>query len=370
MNRREFLRASLLAGTGVLAGPMLNRGRYNLFAGTRSEHSARAVELVGRSMVIDMLGLLTLDWPKLHAWQHNPGALGGSDLQKLRSSGVRVFHPAVDPNAPHPYDAALDWLAGWDRLLAARADSFQRIQGTRDLEQVRTGSKLGILVGFQSSDHFRTVDDVASFYNLGQRVSQLTYNARNRIGSGCFAAQDTGLTDFGAQIVREMNRTGMVVDVSHCSERTSLDAIAVSTRPVLVTHSNCRALVANPRCKSDVVLRALASRGGVMGITTVAAFVSPRRRATFNDLLDHFDHVARTVGMEHVGIGSDVDVDAADPATGRPLARYAVQGLEPARRVFDLAEGLVRRGYSDRSIELVLGGNFQRVLGEIWGVGV
>jgi membrane dipeptidase len=366
VNRREFLRAGLLAGTGVLAGPMINRGRYNLFADTRSEHSARAVELVGRSMVIDMLGLLTLDWPKLHAWQHDPGAFGGSDLQKLRSSGVRVFHPAVDPNDPRAYDAALDWLAGWDRLLALRADSFQRIEGTRDLDQVRTGNKLGILVGFQSSDHFRTVDDVASFYNLGQRVSQLTYNARNRIGSGCLVADDTGLTEFGAQIVREMNRTGMVVDVSHCSERTSLDAIAVSARPVLVTHSNCRALVANPRCKSDVVLRALASRGGVMGITTVAAFVSPRRRATFNDLLDHFDHVARTVGIEHVGIGSDVDVDAADPATGRPLARYAVQGLEPARRVFDLAEGLVRRGYSDRAIELVLGGNFQRVLGEIW----
>jgi membrane dipeptidase len=367
VNRREFLRAGLLAGTGVLAGPMINRGRYNLFADTRSEHSARAIELVGRSMVIDMLGLLTLDWPKLYAWQRDPGAFGGSDLQKLRSSGVRVFHPAVDPNDPRPYEAALDWLAGWDRLLARRADSFQRIEGTRDLEQVRTGSKLGILIGFQSSDHFRTADDVASFYTLGQRVSQLTYNTRNRLGCGCFVTQDTGLTELGTQVVKEMNRTGMVVDVSHCSERTSLDAIALSTKPVLVTHSNCRALVANPRCKSDTVMRALAGRGGVMGITTVAAFVSPRRRATVDDLLNHFDHVARTVGGEHVGIGSDVDVDAADPTTGRPLARYAVQGVEPARRVFDLAEGLVRRGYSDSAIELILGGNFQRVLGEIWG---
>ncbi|MEA2603622.1 MAG: rane dipeptidase [Acidobacteriota bacterium] len=366
MNRREFLRASLLAGTGVLAGPMINRGRYNLFADTRSEHSARAVELVGRSMVIDMLGLLTLDWPKLYAWQRDPGAFGVSDLQKLRSSGVRVFHPAVDPNDPRAYDAALDWMAGWDRLLTRRADSFLRIEGARDLEQVRTGSKLGILVGFQSSDHFRTTDDVAHFYGMGQRVSQLTYNARNRLGCGCLEAQDTGLTEFGAQVVTAMNRAGMVVDISHCSERTSLDAVAVSSKPVLVTHSNCRALVANPRCKSDTVLRALASRGGVMGITAVAAFVSPRRWATVNDLLDHFDHVARTVGIEHVGIGSDVDVDAADPATGRPLARYAVQGLDPARRVFDLAEGLVRRGYTDRAIELILGGNFQRVLGEIW----
>ncbi|HEX3553866.1 MAG TPA: membrane dipeptidase [Thermoanaerobaculia bacterium] len=357
----------MLAGTGVLAGPMLNRGRYDLFADGRSEHSSRAVELVGRSMVIDMLGLLTLDWSKLYAWQRDPSAFGGSDLQKLRASGVRVFHPAVEPNDPNPYEAALDWLEGWNRLLARRADSFVRIASARDLEQVQKDVRLGLVVGFQSSDHFRTVDDVARFHALGQQVSQLTYNTRDRLGCGCFEERDTGITELGAQVVAAMNRAGMAVDVSHCSERTSLDAIALSTRPVLVTHSNCRALVAHPRCKSDAVLRALAARGGVMGITAVAAFVSPRRTATVEDLLNHFDHVARTVGVEHVGIGSDVDLAAADPVTGQPLARYAVQGLAPARRVFDLAEGLVRRGYSDHAIELILGGNFQRVLGEIWG---
>jgi len=349
---------------------MINRGRFSLFAeerGERSEHSSRAVELVGRSMVIDMLGLLTLDWPKLYAWQRDPAAFGGPDLQKLRDSGVRVFHPAVDPDAPNPYQAALGWLEGWNRLLSKRADSFVRIDRAADLARVRASGKLGILVGFQSSDHFRGVDDVACFYDLGQRVSQLTYNSRDRLGCGCFEERDTGLTDFGAQVVGAMNRAGMVVDVSHCSERTSLDAIAASKRPVLVTHSNCRALVSHPRCKSDAVLRALAARGGVMGLTAVAAFVSPRRHATVEDLLNHFDHVARTVGVEHVGIGSDVDLAAADPVTGQPLARYAVQGLAPARRVFDLAEGLIRRGYSDHDIELVLGGNFQRVLGEIWG---
>lgn len=373
LNRRQFLRAGLLAGTGVLAGPMINRGRFNLFADERSgrsEHSSRAIELVGRSMVIDMLGLLTLDWARLYAWQRDPSAFGGSDLQRLRASGVRVFHPAVDPDDPNPYQAALVWLEGWNRLLSRRADSFVRIAGASDLEQVRKDGgrgRLGIVVGFQSSDHFRTVDDVARFHLLGQRVSQLTYNSRDRLGCGCFEERDTGITEFGAQVVAAMNRAGMAVDVSHCSERTSLDAIALSARPVLVTHSNCHALVAHPRCKSDAVLRALAARGGVMGLTAVAAFVSPRRTATVEDLLNHFDHVARTVGVEHVGIGSDVDLEALDPATGQPLARYAVQGLAPARRVFDLAEGLIRRGYGDRAIELILGGNFQRVLGEVWG---
>ncbi len=366
VNRRELLRAGALAGAGVLGGPFINRGRYSLFADERVEHSARAVELVGRSTVIDMLGLLTLDWPKLYAWQREPGGFGAGDLEKLRRSGVNVFHPAVEPNEPHAYAAILDWISGWDRLLTSRPDCFLRVGAAQDLQRVRAEGKVGILVGFQNSDHFRTVDDVQRFHALGQRVSQLTYNARNRIGCGCHEARDTGLSPYGAQIVEAMNRAGMAVDVSHCSERTCLDAFAVSRKPVLVTHSNCRALAAHPRCKSDAVIRGMAARGGVMGITVVPAFVSSRQPATIENVLDHFDRVARLAGVEHVGLGSDVDPDALDPRTGHVRARYDVHGLVPARRVFDLTEGLLRRGYSERAVELVLGGNFQRALGEIW----
>jgi membrane dipeptidase len=366
LNRREFLRAGALAGAGVLAAPFVNRGRYSLFADGRVEHSARAVELVGRSTVIDMLGLLTLDWPKLYGWQREPGAFGTADFQKLQRSGIHVFHPAVEPNEPRAQEAILAWISGWNRLLASRSDCLLRIDSAGDLEQVRAEGKLGILVGFQNSDHFRTVADVQRFHSLGQRVSQLTYNRRNRIGCGCRESRDTGLSAYGGEIVAAMNAAGMAVDVSHCSERTCLDAFAVSRKPVLVTHSNCRALTANPRCKSDAVIRAMAARGGVMGITFVAAFVSSRRPATVEDVLDHFDRVARLAGVEHAGLGSDVDIDAVDPRTGRVRASYDVRGLVQARRVFDLTEGLIRRGYSDRAIELILGGNFQRALGEIW----
>ena len=368
MNRRDFLRAGALAGVGVLAAPMINRGRYRLFADERVEHSARAVELVGRSIVIDMLGLLTLDWPKLYSWQRAPEAFAPSDLQKLQGSGIRVFHPAVEPNDPRPYEGSRDTIAGWNRLLAVRADCFLRVDAARDLARTRDEGKIGILLGLQNSDHFRTVDDVAGFYAQGQRLSQLTYNARNRIGCGCREARDTGLEPYGAQIVAAMNRVGMAVDVSHCSDRTCLDAFAVSRKPVLITHSNCRALADHPRCKSDAVIRAMAETGGVMGITAVAAFVSPRRPATLDDLLNHFDRVARLVGVEHVGVGSDLDIDARDPQTGRVRALYDVRGMTPARRVFDLADGLIRRGYTDGAIELILGGNFRRALGEIWAL--
>src|SRR5690349_1476710 len=151
---------------------MINRGRFSLFADDRVavEYSARAVELVGRSMVIDMLGLLTLDWPKLYSWQRQPSIFGLPDFQKLQSSGINVFHPAVEPNAPRPYEATRNWIAGWDRLLS-RSDHFVRIGASGDFKTARDAGKIGILVGFQNSDHFRTVADVQAFHALGQRVS-------------------------------------------------------------------------------------------------------------------------------------------------------------------------------------------------------
>jgi membrane dipeptidase len=349
---------------------MVNRGRFHLFADDSTGYSSRAIELVGRSTVIDMLSLLTLDWPKLYGWQNSPSTFAETEFRKLKSSGVTVFHPAVDPQSKKPREAALRWTYRWNNLLGAHPSWFQRIDGTGDLKRVRDEKKIGILVGFQNSDHFESVKDVALFYSLGQRVSQLTYNSYNRIGAGCQEprARDTGLTEYGARIVQEMNRVGMVVDISHCSDRTSLDTLAVSRKPVLVTHSNCRALVAHPRCKSDAVIKQLAARGGVMGITVIPAFVRQGQPARVEDVLAHFDHVARLVGVEHVGLGSDADLDAIDPRTRRTRPLYVVRGLQHARRTFDITEGLLRRGYRDQQIELILGGNFQRAMSEIWNV--
>lgn len=345
---------------------MVNRGSYSLFADDNTRYSTRAIELVGRSTVIDMLSLFTLDWPKLYRWQAEPSTFGEADLAKLRSSGVKVFHPAVDPQSGDPREAALRWTARWNNLLGAHPGWMLRIDGAADLARVRDEKKIGILVGFQNSDHFGSVDDVALFHSLGQRVSQLTYNACNLLGAGCQEPKDTGLTEYGARVVREMNRVGMVVDVSHCSERTTLDTLKVSRKPVLVTHSNCRALVQHPRCKSDAVIRELAARGGVMGITVIPAFVRQGKPAHVDDVLAHFDHVARLVGVEHVGLGSDADLDAIDPRTRRTRPRYVIRGLQHARRTFDITEGLLRRGYRDQQIELILGGNFQRAMTEIW----
>lgn len=343
---------------------MVNRGRF-LLADDRTEISTRAIDLVAGSTVIDMLSLLTMDWPKLFGWQRNPATFLESDFRTLEDTGVNVFHPAVETNQSDPFKAAQRWLSGWNRLLVHGPCFFRRIDTFSDLVRAPRQGKIGVILGFQNSTHFRRVADIEPFYRQGLRVSQLTYNEQNRLGSGN-AVRDRGLTDFGAQVIAEMNRLGMVIDVSHCGRRTTRDAIRASRQPVLVTHANCRKLAPHTtRNKSDEEIRLLAAAGGVMGITLVRGFVG-RGSPSVENVLDHYDHVARLVGIEHLGLGSDVAQDALDPATGRPLPYYSIRGIDLSKRIFQLTEGMIRRGYTDRHVELVLGGNFLRALQEIW----
>jgi len=365
MTRRSVMRNGLLCGLNLAVSPMINFGRLKLFAGEPVEISTRAVDLVLGSNVIDMLGLLTLDWPRLVRWQRRPGAFGEADFRELVSSGVKVFHPAIDTGFVEPVQAALTWIEGWNLMLGSHVCRLARVESAPDLLRIPDTGRIGIIIGFQNSTHFKRPGDVAKFFELGQRVSQLTYNERNALGSGCYERRDRGLTSFGGEIVAAMNEAGMAIDISHCGERTSLDAIAASRRPVLITHGNCKALSAGqPRCRSDEVIRKMAAGGGVMGITVVSAFLG--RSPTIETLIDHFEHVTRLTGVEHVGLGSDVDIHAVDPRSGKPLEFYAIRGLDPAARVFQIADGLLRRGFGARDVELILGGNFRRVLGAIW----
>ncbi len=215
----------------------------------------------------------------------------------------------------------------------------------------------------QDANHLRDLGDLDAFYQMGQRLTQLTYNAKNRLGDGCKVASDRGLTAFGQQVVARMNAIGMAIDVSHCGEKTTLDAIAASNKPVLITHSNCKALAPGvARCKTNEAIVAAARKGGVIGLTGIRHFVRAKDPVTMEDALDHFDHAIKIAGVEHVGLGSDTDLDGRGPQAD-------IAGLNRANRVFELTEGLIRRGYTDDHIALILGGNFQRALNEIWGDG-
>ena len=361
LSRRTLLRGAALS----LGAPWLNRGRYALFAQNEAVYSALTLELVRRSTVIDMLGLLTLNFNKLSAWQAQPSSFHDADFQKLKESGINIFHPAVGYTDGNVYSSSLRDINGWNSLINAHPEDFFRVDGVADLDRAKRLGKIGILIGQQNSEHFRTVADVDFFYKLGQRVSQLTYT-HNRVGGGSTDARDSGLSAYGAQIVERMNSVGMAIDISHCGDRTTLDAIEASKKPVLVTHSNCRALVASTRCKTDEAIQRLAAKGGVLGVTMVRGFVQAFGPATMDNVLDHIDHIAQLAGVEHVGVGTDVDLDGRDVRI-RPKRKYDLDGVDYERKIFDLTEGLIRRRYSTSDIQLILGGNFERALTAIWG---
>ena len=380
MNRRSFLKS---AGGGVALGAtMVNRGRHLLFAG-RPEYSARAIELVERSTVIDMLAPLWISPGKTMKMLGNPDNFTAADYAPYKDSGINVFHIAIGTGGPDAYLETLKFLSGYDSFLARHDAWFARVETPSRLDGIKASGKVGILLGIQNAEHFRKVDDVDYFYGLGQRVSQLTYNARTLIGNGSTERRDDGLSDFGVGIVDRMNKVGMAVDVSHCGDKTTLDAFEVSKKPVLITHSNCRTLNPNhPRCKTDEAIKAMAAKGGVMGITEVRMFISPTEPTGMDAMLDHYDHVAKLVGVEHLGVGSDIDLlgyDAMPPDEYKQLKagykssygfrdKIDIDGYKFAKRPFDLAEALIRRKYRDADIEAILGGNFRRVLKEIWTV--
>jgi membrane dipeptidase len=381
VNRRELLIALGNVGIAAVGAPFVSRGRHRLFAASQKQYSTRAVDLVQRATVIDMLSPLTLDFPKFGRWMTDPDAFAPADLEPFRKSGIHVFHVAVGVGGPSAHAQSVQFFSAWNSFLANQDEGFLRIDSAADLDRVKRSGRIGVLLGLQNAEHFRTAEDVDLFYAAGQRVSQLTYNTRNLIGNGSTERRDEGLSDFGVAIVARMNKTGMAVDVSHCGDRTTLDAFEVSKRPVLITHSNCRALVpGHPRCKTDEAIRKMAAAGGVMGITGVRMFVRAEEPTTIEHVLDHIDHVARLTSVEHVGVGSDMDLygyDAMSPEDNKRLRagykgsygfrdKIDIEGLDHPQRVFDLTEGLIRRKYSDRDIELILGGNFKRVLTDIW----
>jgi membrane dipeptidase len=374
VNRRSVLLGGFAAGAAAF--PLINRGSFAFAAAPGRTYSARAIKLVRETLVIDMLAPLKLDFdPKFF-----DQPFGAKDLADYKASGITGFHHSVGLGGPGSKSQALEFLASYQGWVGRQADHFTLVGTVADLDRAKAEGKYAIIMGIQNAEHFEKPDDVQNFYRLGLRCSQLTYNSQNLIGSGSTDRIDGGVSDFGEEIIKAMNKVGMLIDTSHCGEKTTLDAIEISPKAIAITHSNCKALNPHPRNKADEVIRKLAAKGGVMGITGVRMFIKDRDPTTVSDMADHIDHVAKLVGVEHVGIGSDADLNGYDdmpPDQYKELkasykASYAfrdkidIDGFDHPRKVFDLTEELIRRRYSDASIRLILGGNFRRLLGATW----
>jgi membrane dipeptidase len=370
---RRFLLKGAALGIGF---PMLNLASFRLFADSQATYSARAVAVVERSLVIDMLAVLKINFlPEAYT-----SPLTEAETAAFRSCGITGFNNAIGTGGPAVVEETLSFLAAWQGFCARNSDLFCVVDTAADLDRAKSAGKCAVMMGVQNSEHFRNAGDVETFHQLGQRCSQLTYNSQNLLGSGSTDRVDGGISDYGAEIIAAMNDTGMLVDISHCGDRTTLDAIEISKRPIAITHSNCRALNDHPRLKTDEAIVKLAAKGGVMGITGVRNFVRDREPTTIEHMVDHIDHVVKLAGIEHVGIGSDSDLNGYDdmPADQRKMLmdsykssytfrdKLDTDGFDHPKKVFDLTEALIRRGYGDSNIEAVLGGNFRRLLGTVW----
>ena len=384
INRRSAIKTISKVAALSFGFPYINRGSFQLFASSTDRYSAKVIELVTENLVIDMLGLLSLNGETRKRWGPDGKGISNSDIKIFKSSGINVFHNAYGVGGKTQTEAkmnVLNYVGNLNGIIANRPDVFMRIDSIKDMEEVMKNRKTGVMIGVQNADHFISPDDVNLFNDLGQRVSQLTYNSRNMIGNGATERMDGGISDFGESIIKRMNEVGMAIDVSHCGDQTTLDAFDISKKPVLITHSNVRSLNPNhPRCKTDEAIIKMAKVGSVVGITNVRNFVKATEPTTIEHLLDQYDHVRDLVGSEHLGVGSDIDLYGYDAMPKKQYdalkamykGSYAfrekidIEGIDHPKRMFDLTAGLIRRKYSNREIRGILGQNFKRVLANIW----
>ncbi|MFQ5790550.1 MAG: dipeptidase, partial [Acidobacteriota bacterium] len=256
------------------------------------------------------------------------------------------------PHSSRGFREAARSIGRTHSVVDGQAEKLSIVRGYRDLLKASAESKVAVVLAFQDPAPIENrLDFLRVFYELGVRVVQLTYNKANYIGTGCAETSDRGLTDFGRELIREMNRLGILMDLSHCSRQTALDAMEESRDPAVFSHANVRAISDNPRNRADDELKVLAERGGVIGLTPWGPVCWKGQKdepPTVDDFLDHVDYVVDRVGMDHVGFGTDNTVDGSADEEGtrhQSLLYPAVVG-EFDRRVGTKPDVRYARGFS------------------------
>jgi len=301
----------------------------------------------------------------------------GCDIGPLRRYlDIGVSYVSVNVGyAPHDIDATMRVLSSWRRQVLARPEEFVLAGTIEDLLAARDSGR--IAVGFDLEDTNPLggeIGMVRAYYDLGVRSMLLTYNGENLTGFGCHAPSDTGLTDFGRAVVDEMNQVGMLVDVSHCGYRTSMETLERSASPVIFSHSSMRGLWDHERNIRDDQVAACAATGGVVGINGVGIFLG-ENDISVATMARHIDYAVQLAGPEHVGIGTDYVFDSDDlnrELAGNPhvfpesYRRWGRMDFFPPEQLVPLEAELARLGYPQPAIEGIMGGNFLRVAEQVW----
>ena len=277
------------------------------------------------------------------------------DLPKAREGGLDAAFFAVDCTRPWGNHLlyCMDALGCFLQEVEEHSGSIAVARCAADIERTRAEGRLAAILAVENSDALeKSLHVLPLLYQLGVRAMTFTHSTRSWAGDGCEVEGGGGLTDFGRQLLAQMNELGMVVDVSHLNEPGFWDVARAAQAPFMATHSCCRALCDHPRNLRDEQLRALAEKGGVVSITFVPDFIDAHN-PTFDGLLDHIEHAVAVAGIDHVGLGSDFD--------GGGLL------LADATCLPDVAVGLAARGYAEADVRKILGANQLRLLQQVIG---
>jgi len=303
-------------------------------------------------------------------------------FERARAGGVTATNHTVT-HPPSDFETAVLDMTGCRHWISQNSDKGLLATTVADIQLAKETGREAIIFGPQNTEFIGTdMARLEAAYVLGVRVLQLTYQRQNWVGAGCGEADDAGLSNFGRALVDEMAQLGIVVDLSHCGANTSAQAIERSPHPVIFSHAHAHAATAHIRAKDDDLLRALAERGGVIGITALSAFLAdpaaPRRRPGLEAFRRHMEYLLDLIGEDHVGIG--LDFDETNTPAKFAAARRAHPELDTGfgwddKRIWDLTHAgettnvtrvLVSVGLSDEAVLKILGGNFLRVFGQVW----
>ena len=374
LNRREF-GITLAAALPPIGAP----GRAVQAGVTAAE--ARAI--YARAISIDGLaspGAMNVPWPPR-------GPLTDAQRANIAACDITAINATVSADR---VESTVANIALWTGEATRYPDLLTIIRRHDDLARAKQAGQLGIILGFQDTEMLeRDLSRLEMFRRLGVLIIQLTYNVRNLIGDGCLEPGDAGLSTLGLEAVERMNALGIAEDLSHCGTRTTATAVAASTKPPLITHSGCREIYRHPRNKEDRELKAMADKGGVLGVYLMPFLggFAGLKTATNEDALGrHIEHALKVCGVDHVGIGSDLSITPIEEtpeylkmernfAAGRAARKSAapdedrplfLPALNHPRRLEGVAELLARRGHPAATIEKIIGGNFHRVFRDIW----
>jgi membrane dipeptidase len=316
------------------------------------------------------------------------------DLAAAKASGLSAVVATVAPQGRFWLDdAAFEKnkrdISSWKAKIAEHPEALLLVDKAADLEAARRDKKLGVVFTFQGTEPLGEKSDrIPLFREMGVRVMQLTHNRRNLVGDGCMEPSAAGLSRYGYEVVERLNAEKVVVDLAHGARRTIHDGILASKRPMLISHTGCSALSDLPRCTPDAELRLLADRGGVAGMI-LWPYLRTDAQPMAIDLVRHLEHAVNVAGEDHVGIGSDARLAPTERTPefekrnrelvanlieqgifekGRPAELYMfIPDLNIANRYEVIGAMLKLRGHSDARIAKILGGNFARVMREVWG---